>query len=106
MKRGSLVCNYFIHHGRVLFLCKLRGYENIIEALPFFFANSAALTLLGYPGVATAGSIFYGIGKGMYGIGYAEGPLKRLPGLLMSDLFYFAFSRALIAFALLRHFWA
>mmetsp|Transcript_4147 Transcript_4147/g.6246 ORF Transcript_4147/g.6246 Transcript_4147/m.6246 type:complete len:204 (-) Transcript_4147:180-791(-) len=73
---------------RLLFLSKLRAYENTIEWLPLYMASVYGVVGFGYYGIAFVISITYFIGRVMYGLAYGSGsPLARIPGLVISNFF-------------------
>ncbi|CAE7253553.1 unnamed protein product [Symbiodinium natans] len=58
---------------RILFLYKLRAFENVVEWLPVFIIHAGALVALGKVGTCVLLCIPYTVGKFMFAYGYGAG---------------------------------
>lgn len=68
---------------RMLFLYKLRAFENVVEWLPVFIIHAVALVALGKTGTCVLLCVPYTIGKFMFTYGYGSGDSdRRIPGLI------------------------
>ncbi|CAK8989267.1 Ribosomal oxygenase 1 (Bifunctional lysine-specific demethylase and histidyl-hydroxylase NO66) (Histone lysine demethylase NO66) [Durusdinium trenchii] len=86
---------------RILFLYKLRAFENIVEWLPVFIIHAVALVALGQTGICVVLCIPYTAGKVMFSYGYGSGNSdSRVPGLIVSDFFGLLVMRGICIIAL------
>jgi glutathione S-transferase len=68
------------------FNCVQRAHQNTLENLPLFLVMQLLLAQA-YPLTAAVLGFFWGVGRIMYGLGYATGdPSKRTPGSAISNL--------------------
>ncbi|CAJ1450463.1 unnamed protein product [Effrenium voratum] len=113
--RAAHGCGQPIHHpapgelatedDRMLFLHKLRAYENIVEWLPVFIIHAGAMVALGKPAICVLLCVPYTIGKLRFTFGYGAGDSdKRIPGLIWSDFLCLLQMRGFLIIALVQHF--
>mmetsp|Transcript_121371 Transcript_121371/g.170656 ORF Transcript_121371/g.170656 Transcript_121371/m.170656 type:complete len:202 (+) Transcript_121371:62-667(+) len=89
---------------RMLFLYKLRAFENVVEWLPVFIIQAVALVALGKVGTCVLLCVPYTIGKFMFAYGYGSGESdRRIPGLVVSDFFGLLVMRGICIIALVDH---
>mmetsp|Transcript_4120 Transcript_4120/g.13219 ORF Transcript_4120/g.13219 Transcript_4120/m.13219 type:complete len:128 (+) Transcript_4120:241-624(+) len=90
---------------RVLFLYKLRAFENIVEWLPVFISHAVALCALGKYATCVMLCIPYTIGKVMYSSMYGSGDSdRRIPGLILSDFLGLLVMRGICIVEVFWHF--
>ena len=89
---------------RMLFLYKLRAFENIVEWLPVFIIKAVAVVAVGKTATCVLLCIPYTVGKFMFAYGYGSGVSeRRIPGLIVSDFFGLLVMRGILIIALVRH---
>mmetsp|Transcript_23906 Transcript_23906/g.68397 ORF Transcript_23906/g.68397 Transcript_23906/m.68397 type:complete len:222 (+) Transcript_23906:53-718(+) len=89
---------------RLLWLYRLRAYENIVEWLPVFVSHAFAACVLGKVAVTVALCIPYTCGKLMYTGGYGGGSSpNRIPGLIVSDFLALLVIRGILIIEVCRH---
>eukprot|EP00438_Fugacium_kawagutii_P021785 Skav236013 [mRNA] locus=scaffold3189:63752:66422:- [translate_table: standard] len=91
---------------RILFLYKLRAFENVVEWLPVFIIHAVALVALGRTGICVLLCIPYTIGrKFMFAYGYGSGDSdRRIPGLIVSDFLGLLVMRGICIIAVVQHY--
>jgi hypothetical protein len=90
---------------RILFLFKLRAFENIVEWLPVFIAQAVATCVLGYHATTCFLCVPYTLGKTMYAVMYGSGNADaRIPGLIVADFCGLLVLRGILIIEIFRHF--